>query len=585
MLATLLLGAPGLPQRQTVPDRVPPKRSSQIHDGFGVNTPMPREPYLPWSRRWWTRIFDAGIKFARIGQYENSTDYTSWDCVEQKRGVYAIPQEVDDYVSSLADNGVAIELQLLYGNGMYTSPAGRLPDSILPPLGSAHPPDRGLYSVFWAPTTPEQIRAFNNYVRWTVDHFRGRVQYYEIWNEPSEYFWNPQPSPGAYAALAREVISTVHETDPKAKVVFGAFGLTEREFPRQAIEACRCADGIDVFSYHTYPDFGRNLNPEALDEPAHAKESPALLREMVRKLPAIRGDIAFWNDEFNSPPSWEDSDESVQAKYIAREMVYDRAAGVRTFVWELIPGVDGNQGDDYGLTHGMMMRPNDFTPRPAFQALQNVNALFSDATVDSSIGVTVPELTTEKPQAPFLAYGFRSRTGKAIIAYWLAARSLPGGNGPYIHGDLKIRNAGIVRPVLIDVLSGRVTALSWKIGRDDTLESLPFRDSVMAVADESFFDWPVLPAAPALLRFTLSGGRVRLAWDLFGQDVVGVVIERREGEQGEWKRAARLHRAITERTDSPRGLALNVYYRVRAINDAGESAYSNIVKVRVKKSQ
>jgi len=85
MLATLLLGAPGRPQRQRVPDRVPPKRSSQIHDGFGVNTPMPREPYLPWGRRWWTRIFDAGIKFARIGQYENSSDYTSWDWVEQKR--------------------------------------------------------------------------------------------------------------------------------------------------------------------------------------------------------------------------------------------------------------------------------------------------------------------------------------------------------------------------------------------------------------------------------------------------------------------------------------------------------------------
>ena len=579
MLATLLLGAPGRPQRQRVSHRVPPKRSSQIHDGFGVNTPMPREPYLPWGRRWWTRIFDAGIKFARIGQYENSSDYTSWDWVEQKRGVYAIPQEVDDYVSSLADNGVAIELQLLYGNGMCTSPAGRLPDSILPALGGFHPPDRGLYSVFWAPTTPEQIRAFTNYVRWTVNHFRGRVQYYEIWNEPSEYFWNPQPSPEAYAALAR-VIATVHQTDPTAKVVFGAFGLTERDFPRQAIEACRCAQGIDVFSYHAYADFGHNLNPEALDGPAHARESPALLREMVRKIPGIRGDIAFWNDEFNLPPSWEGCDESVQAKYIAREMVYDRAQGVRTFVWELIPGVDGNQGDDFGLIHGMMMRPEDFTPRPAFAALQNTNALFSDTTLDSSIEVKTPDVPMAKPPASVLVYAFRSRTGKTIIAYWLAVRSLPGGNGPSVRGRLKIGNAGIVRPVLIDVLSGAVTALSWKAGTVDTLESVPFRDSVMAIADESYFDWPALPEAPASLRCTRSSGRVRLVWDLPGRGVNGVVVERRDGEHGEWRRTATLPGPITEHTDFSRAAPVGVYYRVRAVTDAGESAYSNIVKVK-----
>ena len=34
-------------------------------------------------------MFDAGFKWIRIGQYENSSDYTSWDWVEQKRGVYA----------------------------------------------------------------------------------------------------------------------------------------------------------------------------------------------------------------------------------------------------------------------------------------------------------------------------------------------------------------------------------------------------------------------------------------------------------------------------------------------------------------
>ena len=60
----------------------------------------------------------------------------------------------------------------------YTSPAGKRPDQITPAPGSFHNDDRSLFSIFWPPTTPEQIEAFSNYVRWMADHFRGRIHYY-----------------------------------------------------------------------------------------------------------------------------------------------------------------------------------------------------------------------------------------------------------------------------------------------------------------------------------------------------------------------------------------------------------------------
>src|SRR5690348_3700486 len=143
-----------------LPDHIPPRRSSQIHDGFGINSDLPRDPYLPWDRWWWTSMFDAGVKWIRIGQYENSSDLTSWDWIEQERGIMKVSPELDDYVDSLVDNGVQVQVQLLYGNPMYTSPAGRLPDSIRPEPGSFHNADRSLFSVFWPPKTPEQIDAF-----------------------------------------------------------------------------------------------------------------------------------------------------------------------------------------------------------------------------------------------------------------------------------------------------------------------------------------------------------------------------------------------------------------------------------------
>src|SRR5689334_376792 len=71
-----------------LPNHLIPRRSSQIRDGFGINSDLPRDPYIPWARWWWTRIFDAGMSFIRIGQYENSSDYTSWDWVERKPGEY-----------------------------------------------------------------------------------------------------------------------------------------------------------------------------------------------------------------------------------------------------------------------------------------------------------------------------------------------------------------------------------------------------------------------------------------------------------------------------------------------------------------
>src|SRR5438046_10730905 len=107
-------------ERRLIPDHVPPKRSSQIKDGFGINSDLPRDPYLPWNRWWWTRMFDAGFKWIRIGQYENSSDYTSWDWVEQKRGVYAASPVLEDAVDSLVGYGMEVQVQLMSGNRIYT---------------------------------------------------------------------------------------------------------------------------------------------------------------------------------------------------------------------------------------------------------------------------------------------------------------------------------------------------------------------------------------------------------------------------------------------------------------------------------
>src|SRR5439155_12013678 len=116
---------------------------------------------------------------------------------------------------------------------------------------------------------------------------------------------------------------------------------------------------------------------------------------------------------------------------------------------------------------------------------------------------------------------------KAVVAYWLAAHSLPGGVFPPLYTDLSLKNTGINHPVLVDITSGEIKPIEWRKGTMDTLESLPLKDGVMAIADESYFDWAVLPETPSSLSATLSGPSERLKWDLNGGDAKGTVIESR----------------------------------------------------------
>jgi len=526
-------------------------------------------------------MFDAGVKWIRIGQYENSSEPISWDWVEQTRGVYSISPEVDDYVNSLVENGVNVQVQLLYGNPLYTSRAGRRPGRILPEPGSFHNDDRSIYSIFWPPTTPEQISAFTKYVRWVVDHFRGRIHYYSLWNEQDIGYWNPWGNPEEYGRLLKAFIPAVHETDPSAKVIYGAQADPNRDFTRRALDTCQCASGIDVYAYHTYPGYGQNMNPETMDSGAYGAESPAKLRALVRAYPGIRKDIPFWDDEFNSIPSWKGSDESVQAKYIPRGLIYNWAAGVKTFVWLLAAGVDGNEDDDFGLIHGLRYLPDDFTPRPVFLSFQNTNALFSDTKFDPGIEVQWSDVAALQRQAgaPFLAYGFRSTTGKAIIAYWLSAHSNPGNVFPPLTATLAIKNSGIVRPVLIDVVSGGISLLNWKQGTTDTLEGVPVRDSVLAIADQSYFDWEVPPEAPSSLNAQASRDSVELSWELHGGEITGIAVERRRGDRGTWERITQVTGSVKSYRDSGAGSGQTLCYRVRALNAAGESAYSNIARI------
>jgi hypothetical protein len=146
---------------------------------------------------------------------------------------------------------------------------------------------------------------------------------------------------------------------------------------------------------------------------------------------------------------------------------------------------------------------------------------------------------------------------------------------------MSLKNTGITHPVVIDVTSGEIRPAKWKQGTTDTLEMLPVQDSVIAIADEDYFDWPVLPEAPSGLKALVGNGSVRLTWDVHGGEPANIVLERKvlHAETGRWQEIITLPAARREYSDSAVQKTQDVAYRVRAINSSGSSAYSNIVRI------
>ncbi len=208
--------------------------------------------------------------------------------------------------------------------------------------------------------------------------------------------------------------------------------------------------------------------------------------------------------------------------------------------------------------------------------------MLSDTEVDPSIEISSPDSPALRRHngAPFMAYGFRSPSGKVVVAYWRAAHSVPGRVFPPLYLTLSLKNSGIKNPVVVDVVSGEIKPVRWKEDTTDTLEMLPIADSVMAVTDENYFDWPVLPEAPSGLKAELSPNEIKLSWELHGTGITKANVERRAGEGRTWTKIAEVPASRSGYVDASAPTNGPLAYRVRASNEAGESAYSNVLAVR-----
>jgi hypothetical protein len=537
-----------------------------------MNIPIPREPRMPWARRWWTRIFDGGVKWVRIGQYENSSEKTSWDWVEQTPGRYAVSPDVDEAIRSLADNGVNIEIELQYANPLYQGDPRTRPRRVtLPPPGIG-PDDEPPNPIFLPPQTEDQIEAFLKYVRFMVGRYKGTVKYWELWNEPNIGYWRPktktreqlEAKARAYGKVLARFADAVHQTDPRARVISGGLAGPDPVFARAAL--AECAPKVDIVAYHTYPGFGSNHMPEEEDDFTR----PDGFRNQVRQIPGIRKDVAFWINEWNVSPNWKNCNESVQARYLPRFYLYTHAQGVRGSMWTFIPSTDGNEGDLFGVLHGETFKADAFQPREAYRAFAVTSALFGQTVPDRAAEWDIREVSGKVDRQTLRRYAFRDKnSGNRIYAFWLAVPCAPEDKFKPVQAELTTADPDLKNPILIDVHTGVVTTVTRKA--QGVVPAL-LKDSVMAVADASFLDWPEIPEAPGELRATRAGRGIRLQWKRYGEAIRMEV--QRSINYGPWRVVGQTTPDKTEFSE-PGGEKGHITYRVRAVGEHGPSPWSN----------
>jgi hypothetical protein len=200
--------------------KIPLKPSLELeNNGIGADA----DGWL-WDEGALAIISALGLKWIRIGFWSGFYGQSplTWQWVLREPGVYEIETNADELITRLSENGVNVVLNLGCGMGMNVSGSDKTQwgDVGWGVLGDNEPE--------WWFKTQEERDKFTEFVQFMAQHFKGRIKYYEIWNEPN-CGENPGDRRGGitladYRSLLKQVAVAIKKEDPGAKVIAGAIG-------------------------------------------------------------------------------------------------------------------------------------------------------------------------------------------------------------------------------------------------------------------------------------------------------------------------------------------------------------------------
>ncbi len=189
-----------------------------------------------------------------------------------------------------------------------------------PAWASARPSEPSPYKP-GAAAEPANIEDWRNYVRSVATRYKGRIHYYEIWNEPnlSEFYTGTVDQ---MVTLAREAYAILKEVDPTVKVVSPSVTMAAGIPWLGQYFIKGGATYADIIGYHFYvfPDL-----PEAM-VPVINNVRQTMTKYGISNKP-------LWDTEAGwSRPKLFSSDSEASA-YVARSYILNWATGVDRLFW------------------------------------------------------------------------------------------------------------------------------------------------------------------------------------------------------------------------------------------------------------
>jgi hypothetical protein len=287
-----------------------PKRSGELADNHvgSMSQGMWTEDERGWINWANSEILDLGVKRLRFSINTINDHMVDWSTSE-----FYIPPYLDEFVNAMVDNGFTLTYILNFW------------DKANHPGGWEDIPSRF--------QTEEDIQRYLEFVRFIVRHFKGRVQYFELWNEPDNPDSGQYIDVASYVNIVRRSVPVIRQEYPEAKILFGSIAL---QYSRDWLFSLLRSDVmplVDVVTWHPmygvspehngqyyyeYPSLVDQIRNEAS---AHGFEGEYIAAEMTWRSPDC-----FWcnpNDPLDS--------NIAAAKYYARGIVMhlgmDIAAG------------------------------------------------------------------------------------------------------------------------------------------------------------------------------------------------------------------------------------------------------------------
>jgi len=182
----------------------------------------------------------ADIKAVQNAGFSIIRDECRWQYVETAKGKYVMPGHIIDYIDEANKNDVQVLMILGLNNTLYSKNEGDIP------------------------VTEENIDAWLNYVRFVVSELKGKVKYFEVWNEPNHPNFNKNSATGAdYTELLKQTYAAIKDENPEAYVVSG--GLSGSSGAATFIKEMVAAGAVsymDAFGTHPYCCYNHSIVDE-----------------------------------------------------------------------------------------------------------------------------------------------------------------------------------------------------------------------------------------------------------------------------------------------------------------------------------